>query len=350
MNNNNFPPKVIYEINSYSIFKVIFIILGFLFAYYILDIIGIVFFAIIITSVVEPIISKLQKLKIPRVLSGVLIYFAIIIFFGLILYLILPILARELKQISVLFPSYIESFKFRFDSGFISSDLLENLQNYLADIAASLSKSFGEIIFGAAKSFLYIASVFVISLYLSVREKGIEQFLEYITPNFYKDYILDLWKRTKKKLSYWLQSYLFLSFLIGVMVFIGLTLIGIRYALLLAIVAAVFELLPVIGPIFSGAVAVLIVLFESPLLAFLVFLFYLIIHQLENHIIIPLFMTKSVGVDPVIIILALLIGGKLAGIVGILFSVPVAAVLMEFIKDLIDKRYFNFFKKQKEKS
>lgn len=334
--------KIIYEISSLSILKAILIVLIFVFAYFILDILGVIFFALIITSVAEPIITKLKKYKIPRILAGVLIYFFGILIFGFILYLIFPVLAFEVKQIAVLLPTYIEGIKIQFGTGFISDDILTNLQNYLTDVAAILSRSFGEILLGTIRGLVYVVSVIIISLYLSIRERGIEQFLELVTPESYKIYILDLWKRTKKKLAHWFQSYLFLSFLIGVLVFLGLSLIGVRYALLLAIISAVFELLPVIGPIFAATVAILIVLFESPILAFIVFLFYIIIHQIESHIIIPLFMTKAVGVDPVLIILALLIGNKLAGIVGILFAVPLAAIFTELFKDIIEKKYLVF--------
>lgn len=331
--------KIIYEVSSTSILKIILIILAFVFAYLILDILGIIFFAIIISSAIDPIISKLQVYKIPRILSGIVIYLLVILIFGFLLYLIFPVLAFEVKQIAVLLPSYFEKLKTELGAGVISDEILSNLQNYLTDIAAALSKSFGEIVLGTLRSLIYVVSVLIISLYLSIKEKGITQFLELIAPENYKTYILDLWKRTKRKLAHWLQTYLFLSFLIGAMVFLGLSLIGVRYALLLAIITTIFELLPVIGPIFAATIAIAIVLFESPILAFIVFLFYIIIHQIESHIIIPLFMTKAVGVDPILIILALLIGGKLAGIVGILFAVPVAAILTEFIKDLIDKKY-----------
>lgn len=331
--------KIIYEISASSILKLILIILAFIFAYLILDVLGVIFFAIIISSAVDPVISKLNTYKIPRVLSGIVIYLLVISIFGFLLYLIFPVLAFEIKQIVIFLPSYFEKLKTELGAGIVSDEILNNLQSYLTDIAATLSKSFGELVLGTLRSLIYVVSVVVISLYLSIKEKGINQFLELVTPENYKIYILDLWKRTKKKLANWLQSYLFLSFLIGVMVFLGLSLIGVRYALLLAIIATIFELLPVIGPIFSGAIAIVVVLFESPILAFIVFLFYIIIHQIESHIIIPLFMTKAIGVDPILIILALLIGGKLAGIVGILFAVPLAAILTEFIKDLIEKRY-----------
>jgi len=133
----------------------------------------------------------------------------------------------------------------------------------------------------------------------------------------------------------WFQGQLLLGVIVGVLVYLGLWILNVRFALLLAIIAGVLELVPYIGPVLAAIPGVILALFQGPfLLAVWVLLLYIVVQQLENYLIVPLVMKKAVGLNPVVVIIALLIGGKLAGVIGILLAVPAAAVLAEFFRDI----------------
>jgi predicted PurR-regulated permease PerM len=123
-------------------------------------------------------------------------------------------------------------------------------------------------------------------------------------------------------------------FIVGCLTYIGLYFLGIKYALTLALVAALLEIIPYIGPILAAIPAVILGFAQSPFLALLVILLFVVIQQLENYIIVPQVMKKTVGLNPIVIIIVMLIGAKLAGVIGIILAVPVAAAVAEFLKDI----------------
>jgi predicted PurR-regulated permease PerM len=187
-------------------------------------------------------------------------------------------------------------------------------------------------IFGGVLSFVLII---VLSFYLAVQEAGIENFLRIITPNRHETYVMSLWKRTQIKIGLYMQGQLLLGLIIGILVFLGLTILGIKQALLLACLAAVFELIPIFGPILSAIPAILIGATSGGLsMGLIIAGLYTIIQQFENHLIYPLVVKKIVGVSPIIVILALIVGFKLAGFLGILLSVPISTAIMEYLNDL----------------
>jgi predicted PurR-regulated permease PerM len=187
-------------------------------------------------------------------------------------------------------------------------------------------------VFGGALSFVLIV---VISFYLSVQEDGVRDFLKIITPVKSQKYVTDLWRRSQLKIGYWMQGQLLLAVLIGVLVYLGLVVLGVKHALLLAVMAAAFELIPVFGPILAAIPAIVVSSVDGGVTAgLLVTGLYLIIQQFENHLIYPVVVKKIVGISPIVVILALFIGAKLAGFLGALLSVPLSAALMEFVNDV----------------
>ena len=161
-----------------------------------------------------------------------------------------------------------------------------------------------------------------------------ENFLKIITPIEYENYILSLWSRSRRKIGRWIQGQILLGILVGVLVFLGLTILQVEYALSFALLAMVFELIPIFGPILASIPPIIIAFLQNPALGLAVMALYIIIQQFENHLIYPLVVKKVVGVPPLLVILALLVGGQLAGFLGIIIAVPLAATLMEFLNDL----------------
>ena len=335
-------PKTTINISTSTILRVIFIILCLVFLFAIRDILVLLFFAVIIASAVDLPARFFDKLKIPRILSVLIIY---LIFIGLLiglLMLFVPSFAREIKDFSEEFPKYAnelyQKFKGLQDGSLRYQKIIDEIQRLLGNVGDALrelasnvlSKTLG--IFGGLFSFII---VIVVSFYLAVQNNGIRNLLQGITPKKHEVYVLDLWERAQKKMGHWLQGQLFLAIVVGVMVYIGLSILHVRFALLLAIIAGILELVPYIGPVLAAVPAVILAIFQGPfLLAAWVVVLYIVVQQLENYLLVPLIMKKAVGLNPVVVIIALLIGGKLLGILGILLAVPAAAVLAEFFKDI----------------
>lgn len=330
------------DIHTASIFKVIFIILTLVFLYLVRDVIVILFLAIIIASAVGPFANWLESKKFPRLLGVVLLYLA---FFGLVVFLlslIVPFVAAELSQLTQALPKFVTSLSGALEKAQQTTssryfDFFSEIQNILDGFSQFLfsysQSAFGLIIniFGGILSFI---AIIIISFYLSVMRRGIIGFIGSVLPEKYETYIIGLWKRAEFKVGRWLQGQLLLALSVGLMVFVGLSLLNVKYALLLGILAMVLEIVPVVGPILSAIPGLILAFSQSPTLGLWVLGFYIVVQQVENHIFVPLILGKTLGLNPVTVIIALLIGGRIAGIMGMLLAVPVAVVIVEILDDL----------------
>ena len=333
------------HISTNTILRVILIILFLVFLYLIRDVIVIFLFALIIASAIAPAVNLLEKIKIPRIIGALLIYIIVIGLLGFLISLIVPSIARDIKDLSSNLPEYVEGFSAKFEALKNAStkyqDIVNRVQSSLTGIGELLKKSASNLfstavnIFGGMFSFMI---ALVISFYLSVQKKGVQHVLISIIPYNHRDYAIDLWERSQRKLGRWLQGQLFLGIVIGVLVYVGLYFLDVRFALLLAVLAGILEIFPYIGPVLAAIPAIILGFLQAPILGLWVLILYIVIQQLENYLIVPLVIGKIVKLNPVAVILALLIGGRLGGIPGMILAVPIAAVVAEFFRDLIKKR------------
>lgn len=331
------------SISTGTIAKVIILILFVWLIFAIRDVILIVLVSIVIASAIEPAVRFLSRYRIPRTPSVLLVYvaaFALLI--ALVPLFFIPAF-KDLVEASATLPQKISSLSFLTDPGGFFTTLsrlsyFDNFPSNLEGAFAGLSRGFIEtasVIFGGFFSFVMIV---VISFYLAVQEDGIAKFLRTITPARSETYIIGLWHRAQKKIGLWMQGQLLLGLLVGVVVYLGLTVFQIEYALVLAIMAAIFELIPVFGPILSAVPAVLIGFSHSAPTGLLVLGLYIVIQQFENHLLYPLVVKKIVGVPSIVVIIALIVGAKLVGFLGIILAVPVSAVLIELLNDFEQKK------------
>ncbi|MEK7559860.1 MAG: AI-2E family transporter [Patescibacteria group bacterium] len=314
--------------------------------WYLKDVLITVLLAIVIASALEPAAKWFEKYKIPRVFGVLLVYFATFFIFFLVFYFVIPPLLGEAVDFVSILPEFIEN-NLRSDSPLFSvfppipSALVDSLRNFALKIQDFIPRvTFGLVsttsaIFGGVLNFVLMI---VISFYLAVQKEGIENFLRIVTPLKHEEYIIDLWKRSQKKIGRWLQGQILLGLLVGIFVFLGLTILGVKYALLLAILSAVFEIIPVFGPVMAAIPAIAVASIQAPILGLSTLGLYVIVQQFENHLIYPLVVRKTIGVPPLLVILAIVVGGKLAGIYGIILSVPLSAVLIEFLNDLAERK------------
>lgn len=326
------------HIATSSIIKVVLVALGLWFLYFIKDVIIILFVGIILAAALYDPIESLVKIKINRIVSVILVYTGIVLVVATGLYLVFPPLAAQLSQFAANVPEYLLRVKnevwFLRDVNLISFQRLEGMSSYLTDFAGNIVTTTINVV-GVLFS---IAFIFIISIYLSMQEKGLRDFFLSIMPEKHRSYSINMAERIQKKLGRWLRGQIILALIIGSLVAIGLSLLQVPYALTFGIIAGILEFIPYFGPVIASVPAILIAFLQAPLVGFLVLVLYVVVQQLENQLIAPLVMRKAVGVNPLVIIFAFLIGAKLAGVLGIVLAVPVAAIVNEFASDLINMR------------
>jgi predicted PurR-regulated permease PerM len=335
-------------ISAGTIIKAILIALSFVAFYYLRDVVLVVILAVIIASSVEPGTQWFLRRRVPRILSVLLMYSTALM--GLVLmfyFLFLPLLNQSVTFLSTL-PGYlgqlqvwnpIQNIEILSSNsaieGFSKNFSLGEIVKQVSTSVSSLSNGFfstASTIFGGVLSFLL---VIVLSFYLSVESDGVTSFLRIVTPAKNEQYIISLWKRSQHKIGLWMQGQIVLAVIVAILVFLGLTLLRIDNALLLAVLAGVLEIIPLFGPIIAAIPAVTLALITNGMTSALVVVgLYIIVQQFENQLIYPLVVKKIVGIPPIVSILALIIGGKLAGFVGLIISVPLATMLMEFLNDV----------------
>lgn len=306
--------------------------------------------SIVIASALESVTLWAKRRNIPRLPAVISVYImAAVLFAGFFYFMLLPLIGEVssfIKTLTVYSNSVVNesilSSMFRTQGIFGNFDtpaLIGELNTYLNTLSGFLSQgifSSISLVFGGVMSFILIV---VLSFYLAVQDDGIAKFLKVITPLKQENYIVSLWRRSQLKMGRWMQGQLLLGMLVMLLVYLGLIIIGVPHALLLAVVAGVLELIPLFGPVLAAIPAVFVSYTDAGMTtALIVAGLYVVIQQLENHIIYPIVVKKMVGVPPMVSILALVVGGQLAGFLGLIISVPVAAVFMEFLSDIEERK------------
>lgn len=340
-------PKTTINISTGIIFRTIFIILALWFLYAVRDVIVLLFMSVILVSAMEPAVDFLQRKRIPRTVTVLLIYLLILALISVAVSFLIPPLVSQFQQLSQNFSEYSQKFK---DSlGPINSFTQVNHINWgtsqiLDELGSSLS-SVGRNVFsktiGIFSGLLSVVIVFSLAFYMSAKEDGIKNFIISVTPEKHHEYAANLTERIKDKIGRWLLGQIFVMFVIFLLDSIGLYLVGVPYALILGIFAGIMEVVPYVGPIISGIPGVILGFMISPTTGFLAFLVYLIAQLFEGNVVVPQVMKRVVGLNPIAVILALLIGAKLAGVLGAILSIPVATVVGLFIRDIMDSKNEN---------
>ncbi len=329
------------EVSTSSIMKLVAIVLAVIFIYILKDVFIVFLFALIIASAIIPFANWLESKGLPRLFGVLGLY---LVFFGmvvLVLSLVIPSIANDLSQLNSTLPKIVDKVSTSLENVQKGSpqylDFISEIQNLLDTFSAYLQQSSQSVIglivnvFGGLLSFV---AIIISSFYLSVMKKGIESFIHSVVPSDNESYISDLWKRVEAKVGKWLQGQLLLALIMGLIVYIGLSLMGIKFALILALLAMALEIVPMAGPVLAAIPAVFLAFLQSPSLGLWLIVFYVVVQQLESQVLVPLVLGKTTGLNPVVVIIAILVGAQLAGIAGMLLSVPVATIIVEMLDDL----------------
>lgn len=326
------------DIQFRALFRVVGVFLLLVALFFTRDLLLLLLLAIVFASGIAPVVTWFERYRVPRLLGLLVVILVIFAGLGLLLRAVVPPLLHDFNDFASNFPQYANILKEGLQplgiapEGIIGKGLNQALEQGAALIGKGVTSlpAFTLGVFGGIFKF---GTLMLMTFYLSLERDGVGKFLRLFVPSGEKSYALSLWKRAHRQFGSWAQGQLLLMLLIGSISYLGFWLLDVQYALLLAFVAGLLEIVPVVGPIVAGAAAVLVTIFDSPEKALLVLLFFTIVQQLEGHIIVPLLYRRILKLHPVMVILALLIGARLAGPVGVLLAVPLAAVISELLQD-----------------
>ena len=327
------------DISWGTFLKIAIVFLGFYILYSIKDILLWILFGLIISILFNPAINFLERRRIPRVVATIFVYVVVFAILSLIFYWIIPVFILEVQQFTQLFPQYFEKLAPPFRGLNIEAfesfeTFTQALQDWLVRASSSI---FGAIvsIFGGILS---TVTIFAIAIFFSIEEKEVDKAMKLLAPKKDETYFLRLWERCQVKTAAWFGARALSSLFVGLITYATLRIFSIEYGAVLALFAGVMDIIPVLGPIFSGLIIIVLTALVSPAKAFLILIALVLIQQIEGNVITPILTKKMVGLPAILVLTALLIGGKLWGILGAILTIPLVGVIYEFLKDYLQKR------------
>lgn len=285
------------------------------------NVFAVLFVSYILMSSLVPVVAFMEKKGLSRPLA-ILIPYLLVIFFGsVLLYFVIPPLVIESKHLISIIASRYQDF-ILIISPFTSGQPVQVPIDSLSELPAQAVKV-GITTFNA---FLSSISIIVLTFYMLLERDRLYSSFLFLFPINQREKTKLLLFRIEEKLGNWVRGEFILMCAVGFFCWAGLVLLGINYAFSLAIIAGFLEIIPIIGPIISAVPAILVGFGMSPLSAGLAALLYLLVQQTENHFLVPNVMKKSVNLNSVVVIVAIMVGGRLMGIWGSLLAVPAVAV------------------------
>ncbi len=319
------------EISHKTIIFTALFILSLGLVYLLKDLILELFVALLLMVLLDPIIAKLSRFRVPRIVSVLLTYALVIGALAGVVSLILPAVVEQTTSFVEALPGYLSNIGI---SGGQTSGVLQGLLN---TSVGSAPGAIFQFTFSVVNNIVGILTVLVFALYMLISRDKLEDQLGIFFGETKQKEIAEVVDSLEKRLGGWARGELILMFTIGTATYIGLSLLGLPYTLPLAILAGIFEIVPFLGPIISAIPAVIIGFGISPITGIGVAALVFLIQQLEGYVLVPKVMQKSVGVSPLVTLIALAVGARLAGVVGAIISVPVLITLQVIAKKYLIK-------------
>lgn len=333
-------PSTNVNISTTTIFKVVLIGLAIWFLATISQVLIIVFVALVLAAAIDPWITRLERMGMARGWAMTIIFVSAMALLSLIVILFVPLVVDQLGKFTQAFPKLYERVFSLYQNNQDSVALdtiqkgLQNLNSALSDVTKGVFSS----VFGFFGGLVSVISVLVLTFYLTLEEKGMKRIAVDLAPAKYRPYLIQLFNRVEDRLGDWLRGQIILGLIIGSLTLIGLLVFKVEFAVVLALIAGVTELIPIIGPFIGAIPAVIVAFSQDPILALIVMGLYVVIQQLENNLIVPRVMSKATGLNPVIVIVSILVGGKVAGITGVILAVPTMIIITTFLEDFLEEK------------
>ncbi len=303
------------------------------------EILAVIFLGITIAAALNPIVSQLERLKIPRTLAVIGIYLLLLGFLILVGFLVLPGLFNQVQQLVEAVPDALDAAEWWANrqtwlltllrvEQITEIEPLEPLAAGLTGIGSALLAVPGAIATLIAEGLLMI----FVSIYGLILAPEIGKYVASFFPEKQAREVLTVLRRITNAMGGYLRGLLIDAGILATVTYIGLMLIGVNFPLLLGVLAGFGEIVPIAGPVLAGSIIVLVALFQSPQLALITLIFVLILQQFESNILVPIVMKSQVDISPLFTLIGIAIGGTIGGFLGAVVAVPVAAAITALVK------------------
>lgn len=281
-------------------------------------------------------VLPIGKRRLPRTAAILVIYATVLGSLAGIGAAVIPPMVRQSREFWKQLPQYVDQFQQRLASwGLIApassyKDLLQQAPAGSGDAVTMVLAT----VWGFVGGIFGVVTILLLTFYLLVDSQRIFSVFVRLFPRRRRPQVSELSALVTAKVSAWLGGQMLLGFIIGVTTAIGLAMMGVPYFFVLAVIAGIGEMIPMVGPLLAAIPAVLVALTVSPALAFAVAVFFIVQQALENNVLVPKVMGQQVGLSAVTVIASLAIGTELLGFVGALLAVPTAAIVQVLFEEL----------------
>jgi predicted PurR-regulated permease PerM len=336
--------KRVISVTTGTMIRAVLVLFGVWFVYATRGIIGVLLVSVLLAAAMDPIVDWFEKKKIPRSLTVTILYIVIFLILAVLMLAIIPPMIDEVRGVAQNFGGIwkrvVSSFvalrsisaRYGLETSFQSS--IDALNDAITGSFANLFATVSSVLSSVVSFFIML----VISYFLVVEKNGIREIVNSIVPKRHHEYIGSMLIKMQHKVGQWLIGQFVLMLFIGVLSYVGLLVFGVKYALLLAVLAGVFEIVPYLGPVIAAIPAVFFAAADSPTKGLLIIAFYLLIQRVEHMILVPKIMQKTTGLNPILVILALAVGFTVGGVAGGLLSIPVATALNALLSDYLERQ------------
>lgn len=312
-----------------------------------LDSLILFFLAVILGEAIRPLVVRMERRHIPRPVAVLLIFLAVIAFVSIVLWLLINPLVAQLGAFSAHVPTYLTRLQQWVST--VSQTLRTNalgaqaIDGLTTNLASSFQRIFPTllgvplaVLTGGLGAMFSIVVVLTVTVFWLMSSQRLGEFVLSLFPVAGRLHVGNVIGEVGRSLGGYVRGVLAAMVLIGVLTGIGLAILGMPYALPLALLAGLTEFIPYLGPWISGSAAVLVALLAvDPLKALEVVILFVVVQQVEGNLVQPLIMSKAVNLDPLLVLVAITVGVQLLGIIGAILAVPIVAAMQVVVMRVI---------------
>lgn len=317
-----------------QIILALFLVVAGWFIFQVRGIIVSIFLAYVIMAAMLPAVRLLRKRGLPQLFAVLIPYVAMFLLIFMLIIPLIPFVAEQINSLLKNFPGYLD------DSARILGFQLDpnQIRDYISTEIGALGRNAIGVTSKVFGGLLATLTVLVVSFYFLMYNEKFKHKVSALFEQEHRDHVRETMRLIDEKLGAWLRGQIALCFAVGLTTWVVLSVIQMPYALPLALIAGILEILPTLGPILSAVPAVIVAFTISPTLGLVVIVAYLLIQALENNLLVPKIMQRAVGLNPVVVILAVMIGANLMGVAGALLAIPFVSFIIVLFNSLNEQQ------------
>lgn len=282
--------------------------------------------AFILMSALRPGVRYLVRKGFKRNSAALIVYFSfLLILVGILVVIVPPVIAESasfIKNLPIIVNKLTQSDYIKH----LDQRQLNDATSQLINNASGLLQNVGklvDVVSGFLSNTMSVLTTLVFGLYFLMEENIVEKLFKNFVPDSYVEKMQKFMCQAEDRMNAWFWGEITLMLVVGFLQFVGLSIVGVNYALPLAVLAGILEAMPGVGPIIAGLISGAIGFAQAPWIGVSALAVAVIVQQLENNLIVPFIMNKAVGINPITTLIVIIIGGRIGGVVGILLSVPI---------------------------